>query len=289
MILLTQVLSESMIRNLQDGLLKRWLESVLPSVLSFFWSVVLAFVIAYIGAKVIRVLRRCAQKSMNRREVDEGAQHFIDQVLKCVLWICVFVIILGLFGFKASSLAAAVASIGVTAGLAFQGSLSNFAGGVLILVLHPFRVGDFIIEDTHGNSGTVEEISIFYTKLRTMDNRMVVIPNGTLANTSLTNVTESDRRRIDATFSISYQADIRRAKEILMSLVEKEERCIKEEDVLVFVRELDSSSVNLGVRFFVPTEQYWDVYWQLTEDVKYAFDEADISIPFPQMDVNIKQ
>ncbi len=289
MIVLTQVLSDNMIKNLQDGLLKSWLESVLPSVLSFFWSVVLAFVIAYVGGKIIRLVRKGVMKSMNRREIEEGVKQFVDQVLKCALWICVFVIILGLFGFKASSLAAAVASVGVTAGLAFQGSLSNFAGGVLILILHPFRVGDYIIEDTHGNEGTVEEISIFYTKLRTIDSRMVVIPNGTLANTSLTNVTESDYRRIDMTFSIAYEADIRQAKAILQTLIDNEKRCNREEEILVFVKELGNSAVDLGVRFYVPTDQYWDVYWKMTEDVKYAFDEAGISIPFPQMDVTIKQ
>ena len=135
----------------------------------------------------------------------------------------------------------------------------------------------------------MEEISIFYTKLRTIDSRMVVIPNGTLANTSLTNVTESDSRRIDMTFSIAYEADIRQAKAILQTLIDNEARCNREEEILVFVKELGSSAVDLGVRFYVPTDQYWDVYWKMTEDVKYAFDEAGISIPFPQMDITIKQ
>ena len=288
MILMSQVLSDNLIKNLDEGVMKSWLQSVLPSVLGFFWSVVLALLIAYIGGKIINLVRRMFQKSLRRRDAEEGVCQFADQVLKYFLWIVIIVIILGLFGFTASSLAAAVASLGVTAGLALQGSLSNFAGGLLILVLHPFRVGDYIIEDTHMNEGTVIEISVFYTKLRTIDNKIIVIPNGTLANTSLTNATKSDRRQMDLVVPIGYDADIKKAKDILMELVEAEKRRLPE-DVNVFVKELGASSVDLGLRFWVPTDQYWPVRWQLLEDIKIRFDAEKISIPFQQVDVNIKQ
>lgn len=288
MILMSQVLSDNLIKNLDEGVMKSWLQSVLPSVLGFFWSVVLALLIAYIGGKIINLVRRMFQKSLHRRDAEEGVCQFVDQVLKYFLWIVIIVIILGLFGFTASSLAAAVASLGVTAGLALQGSLSNFAGGLLILVLHPFRVGDYIIEDTHKNEGTVIEISVFYTKLRTIDNKIIVIPNGTLANTSLTNATKSDRRQMDLVVPIGYDADIKKAKDILMELVEAENRRLPE-DVNVFVKELGASSVDLGLRFWVPTDQYWPVRWQLLEDIKIRFDAEKISIPFQQVDVNIKQ
>lgn len=288
MILMSQVLSDNLIKNLDEGVMKSWLQSVLPSVLGFFWSVVLALLIAYSGGKIINLVRRMFQKSLRRRDAEEGVCQFADQVLKYFLWIVIIVIILGLFGFTASSLAAAVASLGVTAGLALQGSLSNFAGGLLILVLHPFRVGDYIIEDTHKNEGTVIEISVFYTKLRTIDNKIIVIPNGTLANTSLTNATKSDRRQMDLVVPIGYDADIKKAKDILMELVEAENRRLPE-DVNVFVKELGASSVDLGLRFWVPTDQYWPVRWQLLEDIKIRFDAEKISIPFQQVDVNIKQ
>ena len=283
MILMSQVLSDNLIKNLDEGVLKSWLESVLPSVLGFFWSVVLALLVAYIGGKIIAIVRRMFGKSLHRRNAEEGVCQFADQVLKYFLWIIVFAIILSLFGFTASSLAAAVASLGVTAGLALQGSLSNFAGGLLILVLHPFRVGDYIIEDTHKN-----EISVFYTKLRTIDNKIIVVPNGTLANNSLTNATKSDRRQMDLVVPIGYDADIKKAKDILMELVDTEERRLPE-DVNVFVKELGASSVDLGLRFWVPTDQYWPVRWQLLEDIKIRFDAEGISIPFQQVDVNIKQ
>lgn len=288
MILMSQVLSDNLIKNLDEGVLKSWLESVLPSVLGFFWSVVLALLVAYIGGRIITIVRRVFRKSLHRRNAEEGVCQFADQVLKYFLWILVFAIILSLFGFTASSLAAAVASLGVTAGLALQGSLSNFAGGLLILVLHPFRVGDYIIEDTHKNEGTVIEISVFYTKLRTIDNKIIVVPNGTLANNSLTNATKSDRRQMDLIVPIGYDADIKKAKGILMELVEAEDRRLPE-DVNVFVKELGASSVDLGLRFWVPTDQYWSVRWQLLEDIKIRFDAEGISIPFQQVDVNIKQ
>ena len=220
MIVLSQVLSNGMIEHLDEGVLKSWLETVLPSVLSFFWSVILALLVAYLGGKVIKALRKGLQKSLERKDAEEGVKQFVDQVFKVFLWIVVIIIILGLFGFTASSLAAAVASLGVTAGLALQGSLSNFAGGVLILMLHPFRVGDYIIEDNHKNEGTVIEISIFYTKLRTIENKIIVVPNGTLANNSLTNATKSDRRQMDLVIPIGYDADIKKAKELFSKACE---------------------------------------------------------------------
>ncbi len=289
MLVLSQVLSDNIIKGLEDGVLKSWLESVLPSVFGFFWSVVLALLIAYIGGKVIKSLRKVLQKSLERKEAEEGVKQFADQVFKVFLWIIVIIIILGLFGFTASSLAAAVASLGVTAGLALQGSLSNFAGGVLILMLHPFRVGDYIIEDTNKNEGTVFEISIFYTKLRTVDNKIVVIPNGTLANSSLTNATKSNRRQLDLVVPISYEADIKKAKELLMELSRKENRRIADEDVKVFVKELNGSSVDLGLRLWVPTEEYWNIRWDMLEHIKLTFDAEGIGIPYTQLDVHMKE
>ena len=288
MILLSQVLSNGIVEHLEEGVMKSWLESVLPSILSFFWSVFLALVVAYIGGKVINLLRKGLRKSLERKDAEEGVKQFVDQVFKVFLWIVVIILILGLFGFTASSLAAAVASLGVTAGLALQGSLSNFAGGVLILMLHPFRVGDYIIEDNHKNEGTVIEISIFYTKLRTVDNKIIVVPNGTLANNSLTNATKSDRRQMDLVIPIGYDADIKKAKDILHRLVMEEQRRLPEADTNVFVKELNVSSVDLGVRFWVPTEEYWKVRWDMLENIKLTFDAEGISIPYTQMDVHVK-
>jgi small conductance mechanosensitive channel len=177
----------------------------------------------------------------------------------------------------------------VTAGLAFQGSLSNFAGGVLILILHPFRIGDYIVEDTHKNEGTVIEISIFYTKLKTLDNKIVVIPNGILANSSLTNITDQDKRMINLIASIGYNDDIDAAKAVIQKIIDEEPEVIRTEDIKIFVQELGVSSVDIGFRFYVPMDQYWSVRWRTLERVKKEFDAAGITIPFQQLDVHINQ
>jgi small conductance mechanosensitive channel len=197
------------------------------------------------------------------------------------------VAILNLFGVQTSSVAAAVVSVLMTAGLSLQGALSNFAGGVLILVLHPFVVGDYIKEDTHGNEGTVIEISIFYTRLRTVDEKIVVIPNGVLANSSLTNITSQDVRRIDFRVGISYDDDISLAKKILTEIAKEHKGRIKDRDMQVFVDSLGDSAIIMGLRFYVKQQDYWTIRWGLNEQVKSAFDEAGITIPYGQMDVHL--
>ena len=287
--LLVQAISDNFIQNLEDGVVRRWLETVLPKALGFFWTIVLAFVVYFIGAKIIKALRKGLKKSLEFKGTDIGVRQFLDQVLKIVGYIVLVLIILRLFGFEATSLSAAIASVGVTAGLAFQGSLSNFAGGVLILVMHPFRVGDYIVEDTHGNEGTVTEINIFYTKLKTLENKVVVIPNGTLANTSLTNITQQDKRMINLIAPIGYNDDIDVAKEIIRKVIDEEPQTIREEGIRIFVHALGNSSVDIGFRFYVPREEYWNVRWKTLERVKKEFDAAGITIPYQQIDVHLNQ
>ena len=170
--------------------------------------------------------------------------------------------------------------------LAMQGSLSNLAGGMLILLLKPFVVGDYIIEDGHGNEGTVKEIQIFYTKLATVDNKTIVIPNGTLANTSLTNVTAKDFRQLDLRVDISYDADLKEAKTLLEQLLKKDSSVEQEMDHNVFVDNLGESSVVLGVRAWVKTEDYWPTRWRLLETIKLTMDENRIEIPYKQMKIH---
>lgn len=273
---------------INSGVLTDWLKKFLSGSLDFFWSVVIALIVWFVGAKVIRFLRKIVRTALEKRDVDKGVRQFTDGVVNVGCYIVLILVILNLFGIQTSSVAAAVASMGLTAGLALQGSLSNFAGGVLILVLKPFKVGDYIIEDTHKNEGTVAEISIFYTRLRTIDNKIVVIPNGTLANSSLTNVTTSDRRQIDLTFGIGYEDDLKKAKEILYNIAETTEKRVKDTDIQVFVRELAESSVNLGFRIWVPMDDYWTVLWEINERVKLTFDKEGITIPYNQLDVTLK-
>ncbi|MBE5847293.1 MAG: mechanosensitive ion channel [Lachnospiraceae bacterium] len=282
-------ISQGFLKNLDEGVLRRWLETALPSALGFFWTVVLAFLVYLIGVRIIRVVLKGFHKSLQLRKAELGVIQFTNQAVKVIGYAVLIVIILQLFGFEATSLSAAIASVGLTAGLAFQGSLSNFAGGVLILMLHPFRVGDYIVEDTHKNEGTVTEITIFYTKLKTLDNKIVVIPNGILANASLTNITDQDKRMINLTASISYGDDIDKAKSAIRKIIDEEPQVIRSEDIKVFVKQLGPSSVDIGFRFYVPMGEYWNAYWRTLERIKKEFDAAGITIPYQQLDVHINQ
>lgn len=285
--LMMTVISDKITSKLNEGVIKDWLDNVLPGVLSFFWAVILALLVFFLGRKIITWIIKLIEKAMRRHRLEEGVVQFTGSLLTIAMYVGLGLAILNLFGVAPTSLAAAVATVGLTAGLALQGALSNFAGGVLILLLHPFRIGDYIIEDGHKNEGTVTEISIFYTKLATVDNKIVIIPNGALSNASLTNVTKSNRRQMDLVFAISYDSDIKTAKEVLSKLAEEEPRRIEGTAISVFVKELADSSVNIGLRFFVPTSDYWQVRFDTLEKAKYALEAAGIKIPFNQLDVHL--
>ncbi len=271
------------------GIIRTWLEGLVPDLLNFALQVVIALVVYVIGGKIIKLILKMLSRGMERRGTDEGVKQFLLPLVKYSLYVILIFIIMGLFGIATTSAVAVLGSAGVAVGLALQGSLSNFAGGVLILLLKPFRVGDYIVEHSGGKEGTVTEISIFYTKLLSADNKMILVPNGTLANCTVTNVSGMEKRRVDVEVGIAYEADIRTAKEVLKKVAAEDEARLKEEEPIVFVDSLGDSSVNMGVRIWVAAEDYWSTKWRLTENVKYALDEAGISIPYPQMDVQIKQ
>ena len=269
------------------GIIRTYFENLVPDLLNFALQVVVAIIVYGISVKVISMIVKLARKTLEHRNADVGVIQFLCSVIKYCLYFILFMVILNLFGVATTSAVAVLGSCGVAVGLALQGSLSNFAGGVLILLLKPFVVGDYIIEGS--NEGTVYEISIFYTKLKTADNKVIVIPNGNLSNSSLTNMSHMDRRRVDVVIGIAYEADIRTAKEVLYEVADKDPARIKEEEPLVIVDNLGASSVDIGVRIWVPTELYWEAKWRLMENVKYALDEHGISIPYPQLDVKIKE
>lgn len=278
--------------NLQEvaknpGILRTYFENLVPDLLNFALQIVIAFIVYAIGAKLITFIVKILRKTMERRNTDLGVIQFLSAVVKYALYFILIMTILGLFGIATTSAVAVLGSCGVAVGLALQGSLSNFAGGVLILLLKPFVVGDYIVEGA--NEGTVYEISIFYTKLKTVDNKVVVIPNGNLSNSSLVNISHLDRRRVDLVIGIGYEADIRTAKEILYQIAKADEARLPEEEPDVYVDNLGASSVDLGVRLWVKTEDYWPTRWRLLEKIKYALDENHISIPYQQIDVQIKQ
>jgi len=259
------------------------------SLISLGVKVLLAFLTLFIGLKLIKWLRKIIKKCLQRANADMGVVQFLDAFIKYTL---ITVLVLGIassFGFEVASLAALLGSAGVTLGLALQGSLSNFAGGVLILLLKPFKVGDYIKEDTNGNEGTVTEISLIYTKLITFDGKVIVLPNGTLANNSLTNVTENDLRRLDLFVTISYDSDIKRVRDILLSLLAEDNGVLKDKERNVFVDNFADSGIVVGVRCYTKQTDYWPVKWRILENIKLKFDENNIEIPYSRMDVTIRQ
>ena len=259
------------------------------SLISLGIKVLLAFLTLFIGLKLIKWLRKIIKKCLQKANADMGVVQFLDAFIKYTL---ITVLILGIassFGFEVTSLAALLGSAGVTLGLALQGSLSNFAGGVLILLLKPFKVGDYIKEDTNGNEGTVTEISLIYTKLTTFDGKIIVLPNGTLANNSLTNVTVNDVRRLDLFVSVSYDSDIKKVKELLLSILNEDIAVLKDKDRNVFVDNLADSGIVVGVRCYTKQEDYWAVKWRVLEIIKQKFDENNIEIPYSRVDVTIRQ
>lgn len=269
------------------GIIRTYFESLIPDLFNFALQVIIAIIVYAVGAKLIKMIVKIVRKTLERRNTDIGVIQFLSAVIRYSMYFVLFMVILNLFGIATTSAVAVLGSCGVAVGLALQGSLANFAGGVLILLLKPFVVGDYIIEGA--NEGTVYEISIFYTKLKTVDNKVIVIPNGNLSNSSLINVSHMDNRRVDVAVGIAYEADIRTAKDILYKVAEEDPARLPDEDIVVAVDNLGASSVDMTVRIWVKSEDYWPTKWRLTENIKYALDENNISIPYQQIDVQIKK
>ncbi|MBQ9991500.1 MAG: mechanosensitive ion channel [Lachnospiraceae bacterium] len=275
-------------QEIDIGVIEKFLQELPEKSFHLAIRVGLAALAFVIGMQVIKLIRRIIKKSLTRMNADVGVVQFLDSFMKIALYLVLVMLILTGFGVDAASIIAVIGSAGVAIGLALQGSLSNLAGGVLILLLKPFRVGDYIIEDTNKNEGTVSEIQIFYTKLTTPDNRIIVLPNGTLANSSLINVTDTPSRRVDIQVGISYNSDIQKAKEALQELLERDEKILKDKERLVYVDSLADSAVIIGIRCWYLNEDFWQGKCRLTENVKYTLDENGIDIPFPQVEVHLK-
>lgn len=263
-------------------------ETKIPLIGNFAGRVLLAILIYVIASKLIRKLCKIIVASMKRANADTGVTQFVSSFVKATLYGLLIITIATSFGVKESSIAALLASSGVAIGLALQGGLSNLAGGVIILILRPFVVGDYIIECTDKQEGTVVKIDLFYTTLSTVDNRRITIPNGNLTSASIVNVTARDQRKLEIKVEIAYSSDLKKAKSILERLLHEDEHVLSDQEMQVFVDELGASGIMLGLRAWVNTEQYWSTKWRLNEEIKLAFDEEGIEIPFPQMDVHIR-
>jgi len=272
----------------QPDMIMDYLKGWLPNLANFAINILLSVIIYFIGKKVIQLILKIVARSCSKIGADEAASKFINSVIKILLYLVLFMIIGKRFGLDSTSVIALLRSAGLAIGLALQGSLSNFAGGILLLILKPFKIGDYIIEQSTGNEGTVTHIDIFYTKLLTFDNKMVAMPNGNVINSSITNVTNEDFRRLDIKVGIGYNSDLKKAKEIIETILLDDPSRVEGHELNVFVSELGQSAVVLGGRMWVKTEEYLQAKWRVTENIKLAFDEYGIAIPFNQLDVHIK-
>ena len=261
--------------NLENIDTEKWLQLTLDIGL----KVLGAVLIWLIGSWVIKKILKATKKVMTKRAYDESLQKFLLNLLGWVLKIVLIVVVLGTVGVETTSFAAILAAAGLAIGLALQGSLGNFAGGVLLMIFKPIKIGDLI--EAQGEMGVVKEIEIFTTKLIGLSNKEIIIPNGSLSNGNIINYTTEGTRRVDFVFGVGYDSDIKKTKEVLMSILTSHPKILKEPAPLVAVTELADSSINFAVRPWCATPDYWAVYYDVTEQTKEALDKAGIDIPYP--------
>ncbi|MEW6989309.1 mechanosensitive ion channel family protein [Colwelliaceae bacterium 6441] len=264
-----------------------WIDNNQSLLQEFAIKFVVALLILIIGKMIAKLVRKGVQALLAHKKVDNTVISFVSSLVYGLVVLVAFIAAISHLGFNTSSLVAIVGAAGLAIGLALQGSLSNFASGILLISLKPFKAGDFV--EISGTSGVVEEVNIFSTQLRTGDNKTVIIPNGSITNGTITNYSKKATRRIDLIIGVSYDADLALTKEILTKTVSANDLVLKEQAVTIGVSELADSSVNFVVRPWVKTENYWPVYFALLENIKIELDKAGIEIPYPQLSVNVNQ
>ena len=265
---------------------QKWIDAGYNLVVEYTPKIIAAILIWIIGNWLIGILSKIILKAMNKADYEVSLKLFLSNLIKWSLKIMLAIVVLGTVGIETTTFAAVIAAGGLAIGLALQGSLANFAGGVLILLLKPFKVGDWI--SAQGVDGSVKEISIFNTTIITFGNQEAIIPNGKLSNDNIINYTSQGIRRENLTFGIGYDDNIKEAKDILLNLINEQETVIKDEDKLpmIAVGELGDSSVNLILRYWAKNEDFWAIRWYTLEEGKARLEAAGISIPFPQRDVH---
>lgn len=244
-----------------------------------------AIVVWIIGSWVIKMITKGFGKMLDKREVDPSLKPFLKGIIDMLLKVMLGISVLGMLGIAMTSFIAILGAVGLAVGMALSGTLQNFAGGVMILIFKPFKVGDVI--DAQGHLGSVSEIQIFNTILKTPDNKTIIIPNGGLSTSSMTNYSTEPKRRVDWTIGIGYGDDVDKARSVIKNLCDEDPRILKEPELFIAVSELADSSVNFAVRAWVNAENYWPVFFDLNEKVYKTFGKEGLNIPFPQMDVHL--
>lgn len=276
--------------DIQESLtaIQKFIKTASPVVLNALWHIALALVIFFVGRWLIeKFLSRVALLD-NKTKIDPGVAKFVRSLVRVALWALLIYFIADFLGVPTASFVALLGSIGVTVGLALQGSLSNFAGGLILMFLHPFKTGDYI-KTVSDIEGTVVEIGLFFTTLRMADNKIITIPNGNLSAGNIINYNVLPVRRLSTTVGIAYEADTARAIELLTALIKSRKPLVNPEKALVYVKELGDSSVVLGLHYWVKTDDYWDEAWSINQAIKDILDQNGIAIPFNQLDVHVIQ
>ncbi len=265
------------------------LEKYLPKIIAFGINVCIAIAIFAVGKIVIGILMKIVKKFFKRANIEISVQKFLISLVRAILYFILFIILCNQVGIQTTSFVALLSTASLTIGLALQGSFSNFAGGVLILLIKPFKVGDYIVDGSSGTEGTVQKIDLFYTMIVTPDNKLITIPNGNLSNTHITNASAFEKRRVDITVGISYESDMELAKQTVRFVGMQEPARLMEEDVFVGIKALAESEVTIVLRVWVKTEDYWNAYFRMNEELKKELDKAGIEIPYNQLDVHVTQ
>ena len=268
----------------QVSVIGQYIQKLTDWCMSKLGSIVVAVIFMVVCFKLVKLLLKILRKSFERSKLDPSVAGFFISAVKIIVLTAASIV-----GFQITSFITILGTAGVTLGLALQGSLSNLAGGLLILILKPFRVGDYIVENNTHCEGTVVSIDIFYTRLITLDNKSVVIPNGNISNTSLVNVTEHDMRRVEIPFSVAYDSDMEKVKRVTLETIKDVDGFLKDEQILFYIDEFADSGINMYVKFYATIEKFFDAKWDAMWKLKKAFDENGIEIPFNQVDVHMRQ
>jgi small conductance mechanosensitive channel len=264
------------------------IKGYLPKLLDFGINVIIAVVIFIIGRYVIKIILKLCNKFFERAKVEITVRKFLDSLIKVVLYILLIILLCAQVGIQTTSFIAVLGSAGLAIGLALQGSLANFAGGVLILVLKPFKVGDYIVNSTSGQEGTVKRIDLFYTSIVSPTNTLIFIPNGALANSSIDNTSVFDKRRVDTRISINSTEDITKTREILKNLLDQYEKILKDEEIDIFISSITQNQVTIEFRAWVNASDFWEVKCYLIEKAKLALEINNIKLAQNQVEVKVK-
>lgn len=265
--------------------MEEWLPKVVELITFYGIKIIAALVVFIVGRWIAKGVEKLTARVLTKRNVDPTIVSFVEHLVYIALITFVIIAALAQLGIQTTSFIAVIGAAGLAIGLALQGSLANFAAGFLMIIFRPFKAGDYI--EGGGAVGTVEKIEVFTTTLKTVDNKVIIIPNAKMMGDNIINYSAKDTRRVDLDFGVSYGDDIDKVRKILADVVDKESRILKDPETMIIVKELADSSVNFQVRAWVKTSDYWGVYFDMIETVKKQFDAADISIPFPQRDVHV--